>query len=404
MIPRLHHILVPLLVLTCGASHAESRVERNVIEWPSEAHRTLQNAVDAAEDGDTIRISHGVHTVFEPVEIDTRVTIRGAGSGKGEDDTADERVTRLEGPGEWPRRSEPTVDAFGAIGLLNYVGAGGGQLEDLAISGGSLFDAAVKGHERGTGGGLLVDDVVLEGSDRGILWLADSPLVMSDSVIAGTANGMVHMGSELSSGIIVTDVTITDLLGHAVIVIGSGGTCDQEGHLIENVTIHNAGGAGIVLVDGGACVVDSLISICGLGGVWAVRSAIHLEDSTVGFNTYAGFLASDSHVSLVNNHIGFNLASSQGLFGDGVILFDSTQAKVFDNEIVENARAGVVSIGGITELANNEIGCNPIDLVVDGGVQLVDLGGNACGCPATGGACSAKSVDIAPPNALDPTP
>ena len=106
-----------------------------------------------------------------------------------------------------------------------------------------------------------------------------------------------------------------------------------------------------------------------------------------------------------------------GLFGDGIIVMPAiypSVATIFDNSILDPARAGVSNFGSQADLTNNLIWCAGFDL---NGEHLVpgelgplkpldplsysfnDGGGNLCGCEGvqTEG-CVAQSSALAPPS------
>jgi hypothetical protein len=96
-----------------------------------------------------------------------------------------------------------------------------------------------------------------------------------------------------------------------------------------------------------------------------------------------------------------------GLFGDGLIVYDVDVAGVLGLErssVAGNVRGGVVSFGGFANVATSSFQCNGLQLVVDsyeGALgEVLDLGDNVCGCGDQTEPCKVTSTSLEPPEAL----
>jgi hypothetical protein len=402
-----------LLVGLCvaGPSLAREQDPGSTIRWPNAEHRMLQEAIAAARDGDTIQIAAGVYEISEPIWLYKDVTIQGSGTGQG--GRGREQFTYLTGAGEWERVAKEPGDVRHAVGLLNYGGGGGGKVKDLIISGGATFDAAIKGDVTAGPAALVVEDTVIQHSDWGILWIGGADLKVQKSVVTEVGFGLgYHPQAELvqQAVIFLSDLFFQNLINHAVILVNSGGTCDQEGHLIKDVNISFVEGAGIVVSNGGACIVDSSITAASMGGIWSLFSYVWVIDSTLLFNTMGGILAWNSpDVLSQGNFIAWTQSqfseddpSEGGLLGDGIVGIDS-EVFVWDNDIRHSNRAGVSGFGGKFTMGKTTITCSGFDIGAEPGlsdgedVVFEDLGDVRCGCPEPDQRCLAKSSEIKPP-------
>jgi hypothetical protein len=75
------------------------------------------------------------------------------------------------------------------------------------------------------------------------------------------------------------------------------------------------------------------------------------------------------------------------------------------NLLFQNEFTGALAFGGLIQLGDNQIECNPLDLVhekyqgVLGAFQ--GLGGNECSCAGIAHDCTAASSSIEPPEGID---
>jgi hypothetical protein len=132
--------------------------------------------------------------------------------------------------------------------------------------------------------------------------------------------------------------------------------------------------------------------------------------------------------SLIDEHHGFGLMISAAdaqldrsivratstqaagdIFGDGVAVFSRVapaSITVTGASIQHSARAGLSSFGALVSLSDSHIQCAAFALAGETheGIasEIVDGGGNSCGCPNADAACKAVSVGLAPPERIDP--
>jgi hypothetical protein len=100
-----------------------------------------------------------------------------------------------------------------------------------------------------------------------------------------------------------------------------------------------------------------------------------------------------------------------GLGGDGIVLVTSLGLRdgaVTNSHVVDSARAGLSAWGGRLAVGTSTLTCQSFDINGDPyqGVahELIDLGGNACGCPEATDACKALSANLEPPHPLTDAP
>ncbi len=362
----------------CTRHHACRPV---VVQWPSPQYLTLQSAIDAAPDGATVDIALGVYAIDEPIYVRGKsLVLKGAGSGR----TGDEQITQLVGPS--PR---PVVDEQGNLlllaaavkGLFNFVGAGS-TVQNMRISG---FDAGivVKDDANGLSSPMVVNDLVIIDTGRGILGLASSDLTVKDTTILRPA----------WNGISVAPPSPTNANVNAVQLI------DPQG-------------AGLYYANTTAIVDDVAIVGAAHGGIVGYQSALVVLDSVLHNNWEAGILLFESKaIPFLQNNTDEgtqvlcppdkpNCSGSEGSLGDGISVW-LTEANVWGNFINQSARVGVSVFGGTAHFFANGIFCSHFDLfgAEYNGVPftLDDQGDNVCGCGGVYEICAAKGEGSQPP-------
>lgn len=359
---------------------------------------SLQEAVNAAGDGDVIEILPGVYRLSEPVWITRKqLTIIGAGaSGDGR--------TELLGP--LPSRRDPIADPEAAAGVLNFIDAGG-EVQHLLLRG---FDAGVVGREEvGSDDGpetIKIANVAIRDTGRGILWKSTGKSKVTDSEITDVAHNGISLAPESPGGGFVGSlvkfeilgVNISDFGNAGIVYIDDPGVCDDD-HTIKNVSLVGGGGPAILAVRSGVCVIDSYISIPRVAGIVAVSAAVLVH----------------------NTDIFFPLPTPDGRWGTGIIamadITGQSVVSVTSNEIKNVERDFITNLGSHVVVIGNEMACTDgFDLQGDNffGFQFsFDNANNPvqCSdeCPAQVGlpplslrACIAQSASIEPPSLGSP--
>ncbi len=342
------------------------------VEVPSLEAPTLQAAIDLVADGGTVEIAAGVYNLDQPILIiGKNVTIQGAGSSRKLRPGNEDRVTSLVAP-------SPTevVDAELAMGDITYIGSGG-VLKDLDLSGG---DACVVARDlEGTAQPLVVEDVCLSNTGRGILYQASADLTVQDAAIHdGLWNG-ISFAPRTPALLNVMDIMCEAFPNVGILIKYSGG-------FLNNVFVAGNDGGGIVAWQ----------------SPWF--GVVH---STIQNNCFAGIRMHESTALIQDNLILWtHPRPSDGFFGDGIDAFLCPHVVVVDNLIIDSARAGVANFGSSMWLGGNKIKCAGYELEGEhiGGVSFsfLDLGGNGCGCPIAAGVCVAVSAGLEPPEPVAP--
>jgi hypothetical protein len=135
------------------AGPQESRLRK--LKVPSASFPTIQRAIEASVDGDTIIIKPGVY--FEMLHIEGKsITLKGSGS-KGD------RRTEIQG-----KRPVGIVPPERAVGCIHFGPQGGGTIKKLMLH---FSDAGIIGEKIGGAlpADIFVKDVSIEESTRGFL-------------------------------------------------------------------------------------------------------------------------------------------------------------------------------------------------------------------------------------------
>ena len=347
---------------------AATGADRLTIEWPSEAFRTLQSAIDAAPDGATIAIKPGVYAIEAPLDVTAkRLTFRGAGSGRRGGETS-----RLVGPDPQvvvaDERGGLSLPAAAVRGMFN-VDSGDVTFRHMRITG---FDGGIVARDSGRGRPptVEVEDLLIDGTGRGILAQTRGLVTIRDVTIERTQWNGISVGSLTARAA----AKLSALVIHATL---------GPGIYFENTK------AGI---DG--CVVSGAFG----GGIVGIASTAIIADCQLGFNHQGGIILKDSTGILFDNEI-FDTTPVNGLGGDGIELWKSG-ALITNNDIHDNQRAAISFFGGTGSLHNNTMTCNAMDIDVEDwngatGKVINDMG-NVCGCGQPD-ECNAISSQLQPP-------
>lgn len=327
---------------------------------------TVQDAVDAASDGDTIKVAAGTYTdvsvrprkditttgvVTQAVYISKTVTIRGG-------------YTTTNWVISDPDANPTTLDAQGQGRVLYVTGEISPTIQGLRITGGdatALVASVPWSCDTGGGGvfvykarAILSNNKVLSNaaSCGGGLYLLDSSAQISDNTISGNA--------------------LTGDIGDR----GGGLYLNNSPALISgNVISGNAaigfvwGGAGLYLVNSPAVIIGNVISsntahvYAGTawgGGLWLVDTAATVKDNVISGNDASGYGAVGGGLSLENspalvsgNLINANTVGGRGVYGGGVYLGYSN-ATLNDNTITGNTASGWWGSGGGSYLYSSD--------------------------------------------------
>jgi hypothetical protein len=151
----------------------------------------------------------------------------------------------------------------------------------------------------------------------------------------------------------------------------------------------------------------------GLGtqGNDGVRPTLTMFESTVsgGFDVGVGLF--DSTTTMDRCRVdGVQPVQVDGTFGDGIAVFaggllGGATLQLTRSQVDHVARAGLGAFGSTIDLADNLITCSQIDINgedVNGGTfQVIDRGGNRCGCEQLN-ECQVVSSDLGAPDPLEP--
>lgn len=379
-----HTVLFFAVLLVIGAAAADARAASMLCVGGPGCFATVQAAVDAAHDGDTITIAPG--TYAGGITIDVSVDVRGAG--------ARQTVIKGGGPvvtiGQEQAATEPTVSISG-----------------VTITGGRNDSAP--GQAVAQGGGVRIPQGVFVGTTPGL----GATVSISDSVISGNtvaAKQLLPAGfcgpfdcSFASGGGIWSAGTLT--------VTNTRVTGNQAGDPASLTVVANGGGIaggnqGSVtvrrsIVDGnrvvGAVPWGDSVNAAGIDSsgrldvedslVTANSATLSTDDPTdefptalgggIGFGSDASIartVVSGNSVTALNSG-GQALAAAGGIFGDGsLILTDSTISRnTVDSRIpAGSSEAALAGSGGIevnaeATIRDSRIVANSVTVSAPGG-------------------------------------
>ena len=382
--------LSALLALTtiwvAGLTNAQQRGRPQTLQVPSDQFPTIQSAINAAANGDKIRVAPGVYN--ETLTITKRITLTGSGA-------RGERRTEIVGG---PRPME-FVPLERAIGVVNYQPPdGGGKIESLLIRGGA-------------GAGIL--GVAIEGR-------FPTPLEVKQVIIHQGVRGVAGSFSDFSA----EECKVADMLWHGFSIKAKG-----KIQIAESV-VELCGGLGYYgnnteTGSGDVSLLNDTFGVNSGGGILIFGNAkpVGVTKCYLYANRYAGIRLKEVGLAAICHNL-IKLTQPRkidGKFGDGIVAECSENVIVCQDGqnfaldylppgIEDSARAGVTTIGSNVSLTNVKFECNLIDLdAEDGGLSgcpnhpssFDDKGGNLCGCDGANVACQVKSLNLDPP---DPVP
>jgi hypothetical protein len=408
---------VLLAVGVTGSGGGRPEEGRDSLEWPDERREfpTLQSAIDALGEGGTLRIRQGRFDITEPLVIRKRITIEGSGCGEDlpRGKSAPDRVTHL--AASRPERVVPFGDV---AGLLTYVGAGGGVVRRLKLSG---FDAGVRimaaDDAQPARSLLTIEDTCVAETGRGIAVSSPSAKIVAQNVLIRDVlwNGITVSPSALQAGLgaifISFGITVVNT-GQACVVVKNAAFTAFQSHF--DACGHNGGlpglGGGLLASNAGVNFIESTTNVTNGPGLAANGGTTLIQhDSVMRSALGAGILLFEPlYAQIKEAHIlltapfppGHALA---GTFGDGVVVAGQGTVWVGDTRIHSNSRAGLSNFGSFVDIGSSRLTCNAFDLEGEPyptpteNFLFNDRGGNKCGCPLADGDCEAVSANFAPP-------
>ncbi len=381
------------------------------VYWPNRIHRTLQQAIDAVPDGETLRIAAGVFHVDSPVFVrGKRISILGSGCDELRSRPS-ATVTHLVGP-----PVDRVVEANAAIGLLNFVDAGG-LVRGLKLSG---FDAGIRGFDehaptggaRPRGPGISIEDTCVADTGRGIAWSATGALAVRNAVIRDVAwNGVSVFRSPSTQ--IATSFSANNLYMYRALnacIVIKGWTLGPTAVALQNADLTNCGNGGIVLewVD---AHLKKLV-LAGIDGpaIAAKTSFMDVRETSVtqarGHGIYLDHpFGTSVETTTISNTLPFLTGKP---FGDGLTVLGAGlqgQRVYLDYVWIENSwRAAIGNFGNVVSLGNVFMRCAAFELDRESfegsSGSWEDRGGNGCGCPLANQACVETSSALEPPAPL----
>ena len=348
---RTHPKMLPVLILmfalaiTALALAMAPAVEGATIVVPDD-YGTIQQAIDNASAGDTIRIHAGSYT--ESLVVDTRVDIIGNGTGE-------------------------TVIQGSVLDLVE-LNADGIALSKVRIDGGSTSGLYVKGAN------CTIEDIYVTGSSRGLrtsgadwLYIGNSTFTDNDDfgMIIHLSNNVTIYGCEVTwneydDGIRInagqSNITISHTLVNANGYYGIEfmGNTDIR---VDNCTITNNSDNGIYVTSSDRMVFeDNTIQWNLLFGIYTFQSTdIEVTDNLVSNNAFGIYIDNcadgevKDNVAIDNDGVGIGLFDSGGLSP-----FWVHHNRVERNALVFAGLESGISVAGFSTADNNIIEDNEI--------------------------------------------
>lgn len=312
---------------------------------PDCQYTTIQAAVDAASDGDTVKVAVGTYTgvemrpsppgyngpptIKQVVFVDKSVTLRGGYVAPGFDEPPD------------PQANPTVLDAQAQGRVLFITGNISPTIEGLRITGGDAVDLGGCGQDWDAGGGVyaitatitlshnqVLDNIALNGGFGGGLYLTGGTGLLSNNTFSANTAGWHGAGLAVD---------------HATVAL-AGNT------IFDNNPVE-FGGGGVSLSYSSAELSDNIISgnsATGGGGVAATASDTEFSHNIITGNTAvdtgAGISTGYGGVVLDGDIITGNTAIGQwGGGGGGVYLFHTDAT--LTNVLIADNHAGLLAPG-----------------------------------------------------------
>jgi uncharacterized repeat protein (TIGR01451 family) len=314
---------------------------------------TVQAAVDAADDGDEIRVATGVYTgvngyggLAQVLYVSRTVTIRGGYTTTNwsmPDVEANPTTLDAEGQGRVLYITgdiSPTIEGFritggearelgGGPGFAPH--AGGGVYVDTGQP--TIRDTTVAGNNANSGGGLYLNQTEAQLSGNTIISNTaryGAGLALSEGAALIEDNTFEYNSASAFGGGLYTRFSRVDVRGNQVAANsasnGGGGVClnNGRGTLVGNVVVSNTSagyGGGLYLFDSGVQLTGNSILLNEAGGQWGG----------------GGLCISGGHPELVENLIIGNQAEDCG----GGLSFYGAEVDLVNTILADNQAGGL---------------------------------------------------------------
>lgn len=290
---------------------------------------------------------------------------------------------------------------------------------DVIIQSSLLRDTRPRAPDQSFGRGVSLQ----EGNSSG----QPSTATIEGSVIENVRDSAVFAeGSTLSMtasvirGVHATETSPQDGRG---VALGPGGVTQSSSEgTIQSALIDGPAGVGVVLLGSHAAIVSTIVrdvqprpvdGALGRGihtqpGFQLEPSSLSLRGSIIERAHEVGVVILSGDADVTDTLItDTRFRSSDGLFGDGILIQQETSDVVVALDhvaVAGNARVGLGSYGARVTLLSSAFECNPIQLdgepFLDLAPIIEDRGGNVCACAGQQESCIMQSTGIAPPDPL----
>lgn len=370
---------------------------------PTCGYSSVQSAVEAAGDGDVIKVATGTYTGVsdkgghtQVVYVDKSVTIRGG------------YTTAFSEPPD-PTANPTTLDAEGGGRVLFIMGDISPTIEGLRLTGG---DATALGSDE-EGGGVYVQSAAVTFTDNQVFGNTAANgggFTLYDSASTLSHNTITSNDAQSSGGLWMwqcDNATLNDnIISYNTAISDTGGLRSLDGDnitLINNTIAHNSGdwsGGVDIRGDGVTLRGNTIISnTATTGGGLALSGSIELVGNEISHNTAVGggggAVVTGGTPTFVNNTISNNQAENgggvqsfwsaptftgnifsenSGMYGGGISLGDDNGTLSFNTFISNTAthQGGGLYLQGDHLINGNTISANS---AVEGGGVFITQGG-----------------------------
>ncbi|WP_373504778.1 beta strand repeat-containing protein [Aestuariivirga sp.] len=359
---------------------------------------TIQEAVDAAGNGDTIMIAEGTYT--EQVQIDGKTGLTLVGIGEVTIKAPADVVETARSSSDREMHSVVTIENSTGITLDNVNVDGDGRANTIEEGGGAgsaqftgvfvrnasatLEDVDITGVRDPLPGGTTIGtgDPIVSGNQRGVALQVDNDMLMAFTMTGGSIsdfqkNATVFSGADLN----VTGVTITGGGDQPVNAQNGIQVLNSTGTIANNI-ITNIGYAGPALAYSGMILAYGNTDLDITGNTITGTNGVNTDSKVVGIYIL-DFGPDNSGGSITGNiisHVDSGIEVTGGLGPDGMTITGNTVTDIDANDPF----AGNVTFDPTTS-ANNTVEGSAGDDVLNGGSGDDDLSGLAGNDTITGG-------------------